>query len=238
MAGRNAAELVARGHVERTRVRTRSAGSAPADSAHTSSGACLLKSAWAIWKRPAFWAYEQHVLHLVLRLIPPTQASPRIDLLLIVAIRSWVVTQPEDGARSWLTALRHPRSPACSSGPASAGPSRRSRARSISCAPRAPVHGDGRRAAARLPRSLADAPRGAAAEVLLRHGCSHRPGGRLHVGVRLQPSLRPPPRNATRPLPAPGASRLSPRPAVAAAVLRHPGRFELPPAQRATRPST
>jgi AraC-like DNA-binding protein len=35
-------------------------------------------------------------------------AARLIDLLLIAAIRSWVGTQPEDGARSWLTALRHP----------------------------------------------------------------------------------------------------------------------------------
>jgi AraC-like DNA-binding protein len=35
-------------------------------------------------------------------------AARLIDLLLIAAIRSWVVTQPEDGARSWLTALRDP----------------------------------------------------------------------------------------------------------------------------------
>src|SRR5204862_2412814 len=75
---------------------------------------------------------------------------------------------------------------------------------------RTPLRRGRGRATPDVPRTMAHAPRGTAAEVLHRHGRGDRPRGRLHVPIRLQPRVHAAPRPAPRPLPPARQRRVTP----------------------------
>ena len=134
-------------------------------------------------------------------------AARAIDMLLIAAIRHWADRaggpgRPELAARPARPADRarrraHPRAPRRAVDRRRAG----ARGASLARRARAPLRRARGRAAAQLRRALAHAPRRAAPEVHERQRGGDRPRRRLHVGVRVQPRVRAPPRPAAGPLP-------------------------------------